>query len=417
MMSSRFYRITLPAMGCVTAFLVWAALASIDESVKGFGKVITSGQNRTLSHLEGGIVSQIMVTEGNQVRKGQILLRVENQGFLSESEEVSIELLSAELRRLRLQAELKGDTSLIYDKTLARRVGEQEVAQQIQLFNSRRREFKESLDVLRQQQQQKEYKIIELEQKVSNISAELQVAREQYNVAKNLYQSGAYSKNKYLDAKSKLQSFITQLRSTQTAIPTIRSELEEISRRIKQMHSERNSEILEELNDLRVTIDRLGERSKNANDRVSRTEIISPVNGIVNKLHVNTIGSVVKAGAPILEITPLDDELVIEAEIATKDRARIWPGQDVVIRISAFDYTIHGSLSGKVSTISADSFSSDTKEPYYNVKIIPDATMLNNQHIIPGMSADINIVTGKRTILRYLVKPLTRMKHTILIEP
>jgi len=408
--------VTWPIMLFTLIFIVWATLSEVDETVHGSGTVVPSGQTKIIQHLEGGIIKNIYVKEGESVKAGQPLFRLSQAFFLSDQKEKQIDLLALKAQELRLKAEIAEKTSIKFSKNAKEKIPHI-IANQQNIFRANRQSFKDELDLLEDTINKKNLEITQMKNKLHNLDMELKIAKENVSIQETLVKQGASSRQMYLNELGKKQSLITERQSLQNSIPIIKEELNETKQKFENFKSKKHAEQLEELGDVRLSISKLSERSKANSDREVRKTIKSPVNGTIKKVHFHTIGGIVQAGDPVVEITPVGDSLMIVGEIKTSDRARVWIGQKVSVSISAFDFSRYGALDGTLVAISPDSFTNEKGISFYEVKVTTSkASFGESEIVLPGMSAEINILTGKKTIMEYILKPLKDIKHNALRE-
>ncbi len=402
----------------LTVFIVWASFAKIDEAVKGSGRTISSGQNKTIQHMEGGIVADILVQEGQMVERDDILFRIQNETSASTMRENTIHQHSLEADIIRLKAEID-ETPLTFSDDMRKEVPDVVKAEENQ-FSSRKQQRGEALRILTDQINQKQHGLEELTSKEENLKRELATATEQFNIVNGLQKAGATSTNRVLDARAKVDRFRTELTSATQSIPITQAELSESKGRLEETRAHQKNDLLEELSKTTLESQQLNERLKADKDRMTRTEVTAPVKGVVNRLYIHTIGGTVRPGEALAEITPLDDSVIVEAKIAPEHRAKIWVGQDVKVKITAYEYATYGTLPGTVTDISADSFADEQGQghtPYYRVKVTLDRSKLAaDKKIMPGMLTEVNILTGKRTIMDYLLRPLLRVQEDAFKE-
>lgn len=400
----------------LTVFILWASFAKVDEAVKGQGRTISSGQNKTIQHMEGGIVADIMVQEGQMVEPEQILFRVQNETSASTMRENAIHQQNLEAAIVRLKAEID-DTALVFPEDM-RKAMPDIIANEEKQFASRKQQRAEGLRILSDQINQKQHALEELTSKEENLKRELATANEQYHMVDGLQKAGATSANRVLDVRAKVDRFRTELSSATQSIPITQSELSEAKGRLEETKARQKNDLLDELRKTTLESKQLNERQKADKDRMVRTDVASPVKGIVNRLYIHTIGGTVRPGEVLAEVTPLDDSIIVEAKIAPEHRAKIWVGQDVKVKITAYEYATYGTIPGKVTDISADSFADEqTHALYYRVKVALDRSQLSaDKKIMPGMMTEVNILTGKRTVMDYLLRPLLRIQEDAFKE-
>ncbi len=361
----------------VLVFLIWAKFAAIDEIVRAKGSVVSSSRPQIIQNLEGGILAELMVAEGDQVEPGDVLARLRGTQFETAVTDLREQVIAAEIRRLRLAAEIEGMFDFEVPQAIAEFLPEM-VASERALLNARQSDY-----VSRTEGAQAI---------INETQRELAVMEDLYNreIAALIEVTRARKANS--DAVNALNEIMTK------------SELERASE-----YSEVLSTLATLRQDLRV-----------AEDRLERTVITSPMRGIVNNLGVTTIGGVIRPGEEIFQIIPLDDELFVEAEVIPSNIANVVPGQAATIKLSAYDYTIYGTLTGEVHLISADTFEDErdpNAPPHYRVTLRVDTTDLGPRQsqieIRPGMQADVELHTGSKTVLQYLTKPLYRSQEAL----
>lgn len=411
-----YYPVVVPIGLFFIIFVVWASFAQIDEVVRGEGKVIPSGQTKVLQHLEGGIISEILVSPGDHVKKGQVLYRLENEYFDADLKSKEIELMAYEAKGLRLEALINEKEKLVYSdefKKLLPRIIENESF----IFREEKIKYQNKIETAKDQLRQKELKLDELESKFGNLSIELRLATENMQIQEDLLKKKVTSRKNYLMELAKKQKIYTQIEEVRSSIPIVKEEIKEWQRKIKTVQSDEKSKLYEQYSLVQVEIKKLQEKNKANIDRDVRKEVVSPVNGVINMLYFHTVNGIVKAGDKMAEITPLEDNLMIEGKIKTSDRALIWVGQKVSIEITSYDFSRFGLLEGKLIGIAPDSTLDKMGNTYYLVKIQADDYQFDeNSPIMMGMIANVNILTSKRTVMHYLLKPLKDITKNSLGE-
>lgn len=409
--------VTWPIMLFTITFFIWAANSEIDESVRGQGKIIPSGKTKIIQHLEGGIISDILIKDGDSVNKDDPLFKLSQAFFLSDKNEKKIELYALFAQKKRLEAEISEKNTIEFDDKLKKYIPGI-IANEKRILKVAMQEFKGELSLLQDDIDKKTYKIKEMKNKLHNLDLELAIAKENVTIQENLVKRGASSRQMYLTQLAKKQSIVTQKQSLKNSIPVVREELQEATKKYKNFKSKEHSKQLKELSKVKVSIQKLLEKSKANDDREIRRTIVSPVNGQVKKLYFHTIGGIIKPGDAVAEITPIDDSLMVEARIKTSDRGLIWISQDVNVEITAYESTRYGTLEGKLVYISSDSFiDKTTSESFYEVKVKTDKSSFGKDNeILAGMVANINIKTGKKSVLEYILKPLKDISQKSLHE-
>lgn len=410
-----------------TGVIIWATLAEIDELARGNGKVIPSDKIQRVQSLDGGIISEILVKEGENVKKDAPLMKIDTTRFQATLEESKQEYLSllAIRERLRIESRINIEEELpplqfpeevIKDSSRYDRVEKR-------LLNSRYRELKSSINVLKTQLGQKQQELREIENTIKNLKKSFALIKKQRVQIQKLAQKGVKSKydllnieREYTNVSGDLESALLSVRRSELAISEAKGR---ISERINSFKAEA-SDLLQKTVGL---INKFEARLVGDEDKVARTTILSPVDGIIKQLNFNTIGGVVQSGMDLVEIVPQSDILLVEAKIDPKDIAFINPSQKAIVKITAYDFSIYGGLDGKIVEISADSIvdkeSKDGKS-YYRVIVKTDKNYLerngNKLPIIPGMVATVDIITGKKTILDFILKPILKVKQNSLHE-
>lgn len=376
---------------------IWAHFAVLDEVKRGNGRVISSRQTQVLQSLEGGLVLEIPVREGDIVKQGQVLMRIDDTKFSADLGEVRERRASNAARVARLQAEVTGADKPAFPEELAR-IAPQIVETEQNLFTARVKKISQDIDVLVQQE--------------TRLAASLKLLSREVEITRNLY-------------AQKVVPEIEMLRLERQA-SEIRGQLAETQSRITNIKTASRSQAEEDLAKSRGDLAVLEENIKSAQDRVRRADLKSPVNGIINKLNVTTVGAVVQPGANLMDIVPLDDSLLVEGRIRPQDIAFIRAGQDAVVKITAYDSSVYGSLKGKVERISADTIADDKPdrgekgETFYRVMVRTEKNHLGSAEtplpIIPGMVTTVEILTGAKSVLDYVIRPARMLRDEALRE-
>ncbi len=396
------------------AFFIWAATTSLDEVTRGSGRIVPLEQNRNIQHMEGGIIADILVSEGQRVERGDVLLRIENSFSIAELEQNKLELAAQRIKQARLIAEAKGDSLFITPNDMIKAYPEI-VEQELKIFERRRASHQEQLLIYKDQSLQKRLTLSERRQRLENRRKEFQLLLETVENFRKLAKSGAVSRNELLRQESSLQQLVTKLNDLEFQIPTIESELNEALRREKEAELRFRSEAEGESALAALNIAKLNETISAMQDRSIRTNVVAPIDGRINRLLVSTIGGVVQPGQTLATLVPDDMSIAVDARLSPKDRASVWPGLEAVLKISAYDYTIYGGLKGEVTEISPDALMDEQGNPYFRVRVRADASGFGpNNPIVPGMNAEVNILTGSHSVLDYLLRPVRRLKDNAL---
>lgn len=411
------YKATLwLVVGIITAFFVWASTTHIEQQVRGTGRVAPAGRARVIQHLEGGIITDIHVQEGQTVEAGAPLFSITNARAVAERNETALDRDALMLRKIRLMAEYEGAPALVFDTALTEKHAEIAATEQ-RIFQSRQDEFSRKIGGYDDRRKQKILKLSELATSLGNLEKEADVATQQLSIKAKLRNSGAISQSQYLEAQSAVRNFNTQIARARAEIPITRAELAEVQSLIEETRKGRKGDVAQELNEVNLNIKRQDERFSASTDLVQRTTITSPVKGIINKIHVNTIGGVLKPGDAIAEVIPLDEKLIVEGRVATRDRGKIWLDLPVTVKVSAYDYSLYGGVKGRISYISADSFTDNKGVEFYQVRAALDSvTLKDGQAVMPGMTVDMNILAGKISVIKAILRPFQNIKDNALAE-
>ncbi|WP_332765865.1 HlyD family type I secretion periplasmic adaptor subunit [Pseudomonas koreensis] len=416
----RVVRLTIWAIiGFFVFLMLWANFAVIDEVTKGDGKAIPSSKIQKIQNLEGGIVSELFVKEGQIVEAGAPLIRLDDTRFASNVGETEADRLSMLLRVERLSAEVD-DRPLSFPEDVLKAVPGQAKSEE-SLYISRRQQLHDEIGGLQEQLIQRQQELREFSSKQAQYRQQLGLQRQEINMSEPLVAQGAVSPVEVLRLKRAEVETRGQLDATTLAIPRAESAIKEVQRKIDETRGKFRSEALTQLNEARTDLNKAQATGKALEDRVSRTLVTSPVRGIVNKLLVNTIGGVIQPGSDMVEIVPLDDTLLVEAKIRPQDIAFLHPGQEAIVKFTAYDYTIYGGLKAQLEQIGADTITDeDKKTTYYMIKVRTERSHLGTDEkpllIIPGMVASVDIITGKKSVLSYLLKPIIRARAEALHE-
>ncbi len=417
--SSIAFVLTLVIGLLLITFVLWAHFTVLDEVTRGMGQVIPSQKVQMIQNLEGGILQEITVQENQIVNKGDILIRIDNAMAASQYRDAFTKAAEHEAAIVRLNAEIEDKSEIVFSD-LFKEADPQVLEDQKSIFRAHQQQLQAELNVLRSQHSQKQQEITEMQSRKKQLERSLVLAKQQRDIAKPLVDQGVYPRVEYLTVERDISSLQGDIDALRLAIPRIRQAANEASRRIEQRRAEVKAQALDEKNSHRGELKSLQEIMSAGEDRVTRTDVRSPVRGTVKQINLNTLGGVVRPGESILEIVPLDDTLLIEARIRPADIAFLHPGQKAMVKITAYDFSLFGGLEGFVEAISADTIEDDNGESFFKVKLRTkkNAITYRNEElpIIPGMTASIDILTGKKSVLAYLLKPILRAKQNAMRE-
>lgn len=399
----------------VVLLLGWAAVAKVDEVTRGEAKVIPSSQLQIIQSVDGGVVETIAVREGQVVEAGELLLKVDPTRFMSSLLENRAEYLALEAKRIRLEALTQG-TPFVVPPELATEAREI-VDHERRLYESSRAEMEAQQSIARDQLRQREQELNEVRARNENAARAYELVQQELKVTKPLATSGAVSEVELLRLERDVSRLRGEREQSAAQISRIQSAIAESTRKIQEIELTVRNQLRNELSDTMGRLGSLTQGSRMLADRVKHAEIRSPMRGTVKRLLVNTVGGVVQPGKEVVEIVPLDDALILEAQVKPSDIAFLRPGQDALVKFSAYDFSIYGGLEAEVEQISADTVVDAKGGAFYVVRVrTRESSLGENLPIIPGMVAEVDILTGKKTILSYLLKPVLRAKANALSE-
>lgn len=410
----QFILVTVFLLLCL---LVWSWFAQIDMVVRGAGRIVASEHNQIIQHLEGGIVSAILVREGATVKKGQTLISIADVRANADLGEGNVKILGLRARIARLKAEAAGAPSVAMSPEL--RSDDPAVQSELASFAARQSKLTQELSVLREQSAQRQAEVGEAVSRQKSLVSEFDLAQRQYKLVHGMFERNAASQLEDIQAQAKAQDAQSRLSATNAMIPRLTAAIAEAQAKMGEAASRFRADARSDLTVSENELARLQEEIKSRNDRVSRSEVRAPMDGIVNRVLINTVGGVVKPGDAIIEMTPTDDKLVIEAKVAPTDRAQLMTGAPARVKVSAYDYGVYGAMKGVVTEVSADTVPEERGERFYRVKIevTRDPKLDTGLPLMPGMTATADMIVGRRTVWQYLMSPLSRFGQTALREP
>lgn len=398
---------------------IWAGFAPLDEVTRGDGKIIPSSSVKALQSLEAGIVEEFLVKEGDRVKKDQVLVRlnaIEADSDLGANEARYLGLLAA---ITRLQAETEGKGTVNFPDPVMKKAP-QSVTEELNSFRANRQSLDNQINVLMQQRAQREQEVRELSGRISDTRGVISLQRQEMEMVRPLVERGSAPRMELLQLERGIKERQTELNGYTSSIPRARSAVNEASARMNEIRSNSKAQAQTELSAKMVEMNEIKERLSALTERQSRTEIKSPVDGTIQEITVSTIGGVVRPGEDLIKIVPQDDKLVVEAKVRPSDRAFIYPGQKAVVKLTAYDFSIYGGLDAELISISADTFEDQEGNSFFQVKLRTDETELKRKgEILPievGMVASVDILTGKKTVLQYLLKPFIKTLNNAMSE-
>lgn len=398
-------------------FVLWAALSQVDEIARGTGQVVSSAHNKMIQHLEGGIVEAIFVKEGQSVKASQPLLKIKNEKSTAsfQSNEVGSLALQAKLMRLRAEANGGGFATAGASPQM-----QPYLQNELSLLMTNRSNLQAKVSGLQEKSSQNRQELSEARSRKDHLNQSLSMINEEVRMTGPMVEKGVRSKVDYLKLQREANEAEASYQSTLLSIPRLESVIQETARSIEEARAQFRSEAQTKYNEALSQLQTLQADSPALSDQVDRTTVRSPMDGIVQRLNVHTIGGVVKPGDDLIEIVPKGEQLVAEVKIKPSDIAFIYPGQRAVVKLTAYDFSIYGALEGKVSLISADTQTDRKEETYYTVRIVTDKSYVEHNGkrlaILPGMTLSADIITGRKSILDYILKPILKTKQNMLSE-
>ncbi|MEY4090866.1 MAG: hypothetical protein RLZZ496_48 [Pseudomonadota bacterium] len=398
----------------VVILVGWAATTEIDRVTRGQGRIVPQLQNQIVQHFEGGILMEILVREGDKVTRGEPLLRIDNSFSRSELAQAELEIKARRSKMIRLTAEVGGAEIVEFPADLETEIPKI-VDREREVFAGRRQTLTEQIGILEDQFKQKSLDLAEAKSRWANTITERDLVNRRVTNLRRLAAAGAFSANDLIDNERSLQQIEQKLSDLVHEIPRDEAAMSEINRRMGEARSRFRSDADKERSETELQIAKLEETISALKDRSLRSEVVAPIDGFVNKLHVTTVGGVVKSGEPLVEIVPADAAVAVEARIAPSDRGDIWPGQKAVVKVSAYDFSVYGGLAGKVVDISADALQDERGAPYFRVRLEAEAKDFGpGKPVSPGMLAEVDILIGRRTVLESLLRPVRQIRDNAL---
>ncbi|MFH2123392.1 MAG: HlyD family type I secretion periplasmic adaptor subunit [Pseudomonadota bacterium] len=398
--------------------LAWAYVAQVEEVTRASGRVVPARQLQIVQNLEGGILSEILVNVGDVVKKGQLLLRIDEKRFSGPYRESRFNYLALKAQVARLQSETYNTPFVLPEEVMAENpeVGNREK----ELYESRKKELAQTLGVLEEQSRQREQEITELEAKSAELARTHYLLQKEINMTQPLVKGGAVSEVEFLRLQRQSSEKQGEITASRLALPRAKSRLLEAQKGITEAKLKFSNTAKKELNDAYAKLEGISATTVALADRLDRTAVLSPVRGIINQIFINTVGGVIQPGMNLIEIVPLEDTLLVEAKVKPSDIAFLSPNLKATVKFTAYDFTLYGGLEAKVEHISADSIVDKQGNSYYLVNVRTTKNYLGTKNaplpIIPGMVASVDILTGKKRVLTYLMRPILRAQSLALRE-
>ena len=402
----------------IMMFITWAYFAQIDEIARGDGDIVPSGENQMVQNLEGGIVEEIMVKEGQFVEKDQLLIKIDNQKSQSSFSTNAIKADALDAKIMRLTAESNGKAFII-PKAMMEKIP-QFIENEKSLYNTNKQQLISKLNSLKAQLSQRKQELSEARSSRNSLKESLNFINREVKITKPMVARGVRSKIDFLKLQREANGVKENYDSVRLSIPRLESAIREVKSTIKETTLLFQSAAKEKLNEAVSELRGYRANSTALQDQVKRTLVRAPMKGIVQQLFVHTVGGVIQPGADILEIVPTDSTLLVEVKIKPSDIAFIYFGQKAIVKFSAYDYAIYGGLDGEVVLISADTITDQKENVFYTVRIKTNKNFLERQgkelKIIPGMTVSVDIITGRKSVLDYILKPILKTKQYTFTE-
>jgi len=399
-------------------FVVWAYFAQIDEIARGDGDIVPSGENQMVQNLEGGIIEEILVKEGQTVEKDQLLIKIDNQKSQSSFSTNAIKADALDAKIVRLTAEASGQKFKV----------SKEVEQRIPLFidnerslyNTNKQQLNSKLNALKAQLSQRDQELQEARSSMKSAKSSMKMIQKEVTMTEPMVARGVRSKIDFLKLQREANEVKDRYNSARLSIPRLKSAMKEVKSTINETTLIYKSDAKLKLNEAVSELRGYRANSTALEDQVTRTLVRSPMKGIVQKLFVHTVGGVIQPGADILEIVPTDSTLLVEIKVKPSDIAFIYFGQKAIVKFSAYDFAIYGGLDGEVMHISADTITDQKENVFYTVRIKTNKNSLERNgkqlKIIPGMTVSADIITGRKSVLDYILKPILKTKQYTFTE-
>jgi adhesin transport system membrane fusion protein len=395
--------------------LVWAAFAKVDEVTRGEARVVPTSQVQVVQSVDGGIVEELMVKEGQIVEVGQVLMRVDPTRFVSNLQESKVSQAALRAKQMRLEALTRG-TAFNPPADLIKEAPEA-VSQEARLYESRRAEISAQISISQNQLAQRQQELNEVKARKEQAERTLELMTRELNATRPMIATGAVSEVEVLRLEREVARIRGDREQATAQISRVQSAILEASRKIEEVTLTARNQMSGELSETMGKLAAMNESGKTLEDKVKKADVRSPMRGTIKRLLVNTLGAVVQPGKELVEVVPLDDALILEVQIAPKDIGFLRPEQQATVKFTAYDYSIYGGLTADVINIGADSVLDEKGNAFYHVRVRTHKPSLGpGLPIIPGMVAQVDILTGKKTVLSYLLKPVLRARANALTE-
>jgi len=402
----------------VVTFVTWASQATLDEVTRASGKIIPSHQIQKVQYLEGGIVTEILIREGDIVKKGQPLIKIDSTGFEAKFQEGKIRLFELKAKASRLKAQINVEP-ISFDSVLKKEFAEI-VKEESSLFKSSMAQQKKTIDILSEQLKQRQSETKEVKNRIKDLSKRYELISKEIDLTRPLLKKYLVPEVEFLKLQRQASEIKGDLDASKLSIPRIQSKISEARKSIQEAKLGFSNKAKKEYNEVISEIARIEQTNEPLKNKVYKAVLRSPVDGTVKQLLVNTVGGVIYPGNDVIEILPLEDSLISEVKVRPSDIAYLHLSQEAIVKFSAYDFSIYGGLRGKVVYISADTITDEKDKSYYLVRVKTEKSFLGAAdkplRIMAGMTVTVDILTGKKTVLDYILKPVFKAKENALRE-
>ncbi len=402
----------------LAAGTVWTYFTILPEVAVAIGSVVPAGQVRSVQHLEGGVVTAIYVKDGDLVEAGQSLVQVELAPNANNPEELRARLDGLVLTRTRLQAESRGEQP-IWPQDIVLRQPNIALAE-MQSYESRRAELDTTVAVLQHQSDQRKLEVSEYQSQLKSLLAELDLATQKFKMQEDLVKNALVTRVEYLETQRSVQQLQGQVNTIQVSIPRAQSAYDESQQKIEETRLQFRRTVQTDLGQAEVDIARTQQQLTLATRQQDRTTVASPITGIIKNIKIRSIGDVIKPGDKIMEVVPVAENLVIEAHLSPVDRGYVKEGQEATVKVTSYDFTRYGGLEGRVTRVAADADLDEKGVPYFLVVVVTAKNFLGSEQsplpISAGMQASVDIKTGTKSVLEYLIRPVLKIRYEAFHE-
>jgi len=411
--------ITWTIVLAVLWLIFWANMAELDKIVRGSGKVVPSNKVQVVQNLEGGIISEIFTSSGDIIKKGQTLIQLDNTQFSSSFSEKLLEMQALQAKAARLTAEAN-ESSFIAPESYDSDFEKQFYIREQSLLTERQKQQDISIEIIQQQILQHQTELDNAREQLDQLGDSLKLLDKEIEMTEPLVKRGFASEVSLLKTRRERNDTFGKLNSIEQSIPKFLALISETEQKITEIKQKNRNEAQESLNETLARISQLENINVALEDKVQRTNIKSPVSGVISELLVNTLGEVVQPGSDLAKIVPIEDSLVLETRIQPSDIGFIKKGLPAKVKFTAYDFSVYGGLDGIVEQVSADTITDEEGKSYYLVRIRTGKNYLGSEsqplNLMPGMMASVDVIVGKHTILDYLLKPILKTKELALRE-